>query len=255
MTSPASSETSTTTATSSPLYMTRAEIDLRSLYRWMGTKRIDDVDLAMHSVLAETMGVLAPKPFRLMITDGATTGALYGYSETRAEDLAEAITTFADPMHLEIIPPSTLQGKEMRTGFPPGTHLGFEVRIRPVVRHTTRALSAPRAECDAWMHQTYHRGEAPTEALSREEVYAEWLRSRMEEHGGVTVATGRLRLTAFRRTVAHRKSRSKPTEGPDAVIQGQLATGDPDSLDRMLRNGVGRHKAYGYGMVLLRPPR
>ena len=29
---------------------------------------------------------------------------------------------------------------------------------------------------------------------------------------------------------------------------------DPLAFGRLIRNGIGRHKAYGYGMLLLRPP-
>ena len=41
---------------------------------------------------------------------------------------------------------------------------------------------------------------------------------------------------------------------PDATIHGTLRVSDPDRFAEALRRGVGRHRTYGYGMVLLRPP-
>ena len=42
--------------------------------------------------------------------------------------------------------------------------------------------------------------------------------------------------------------------GPDATLHGVLTVQDPVTFGRLIRNGIGRHKAYGYGMLLLRPP-
>jgi CRISPR system Cascade subunit CasE len=39
-----------------------------------------------------------------------------------------------------------------------------------------------------------------------------------------------------------------------ALIRGELVVGDPDSFNAMLAGGIGRHVAFGYGMVLLSPP-
>jgi hypothetical protein len=42
-------------------------------------------------------------------------------------------------------------------------------------------------------------------------------------------------------------------EGPDAILRGEFVVKDPASFAAVLTNGVGRHRAYGYGMLLLRP--
>ena len=47
-----------------PLQMIRAEIGLRDFQRWMGMRRLQDPDHAMHCLLTECFGKdLAPKPF------------------------------------------------------------------------------------------------------------------------------------------------------------------------------------------------
>ena len=49
------------------LQMVRAEVNVRDFQRWMGTRRLQDPDHAMHCLLTECFGDLAPKPFRLMV--------------------------------------------------------------------------------------------------------------------------------------------------------------------------------------------
>ena len=38
------------------------------------------------------------------------------------------------------------------------------------------------------------------------------------------------------------------------MVHGALTVTDPDAFAALLARGVGRHRAYGYGMILLRPP-
>ena len=42
-------------------------------------------------------------------------------------------------------------------------------------------------------------------------------------------------------------------EGPDTTFSGVLRVTDTDAFGALLARGVGRHRAFGYGMVLLRP--
>jgi CRISPR system Cascade subunit CasE len=51
------------------------------------------------------------------------------------------------------------------------------------------------------------------------------------------------------------RSRSQHTEGPDATITGTLVVDDPDRFSVGLARGVGRFRAFGFGMLLLSPPR
>ena len=46
------------------------------------------------------------------------------------------------------------------------------------------------------------------------------------------------------------------SEGPAALMRGTLVVGDdPAKFAELLRCGVGRHRAYGFGMLLVRPPK
>ena len=48
---------------------------------------------------------------------------------------------------------------------------------------------------------------------------------------------------------------SKRLEGPDVTFHGELIVTDAVAFAKNLTAGVGRHTAYGYGMLLLRPAR
>ena len=47
---------------------------------------------------------------------------------------------------------------------------------------------------------------------------------------------------------------SRVVSGPDVVLGGQLRVIRPDAFARLVARGVGRHRAFGYGMLLLHPP-
>jgi CRISPR system Cascade subunit CasE len=40
--------------------------------------------------------------------------------------------------------------------------------------------------------------------------------------------------------------------GPDATFTGLLAVGNPEAFAGLLARGIGRHRAFGFGMLLLR---
>ena len=89
----------------------------------------------------------------------------------------------------------------------------------------------------------------------REQVYAEWLSAQLERRGGASLDVEQTKLVSFQRTRAIRKLHARHSEGPDAVMRGTLTITDPVAFAALLAQGVGRHRAYGYGMLLLRPAR
>ena len=263
-------------AATATLQMIRAEVSVREFQRWMGTRRLQDPDHAMHCLLTECFGDLAPKPFRLIVPRGGSTGCLYGYGQADADALRESIAICAEPLQSRILPADRIDSKAMPTEWQAGKRLGFEVRIRPIVRlqrdldrvpadklrlfrHDLRNgerefKPRPGMECDAfqWEALLHSKDEMPH---TREKIYAEWLSGQFDRKGGATLDTGSVQLVSFQRTRAHRKLRSRHTEGPDAVMRGVLTVTDSTKFAGILSGGIGRHRAYGYGMLLLRPAR
>ena len=271
MTTPASviQETST-------LQMVRAEVNVREFQHWMGCRRIQDQDHAMHCLLTECFGDMAPKPFRLIVPRGGSTGCLYGYGQADADALREASAICADPLQCRILPADRMDSKPMPSEWQTDRRLGFEVRIRPVVRlhrdldrvppdklrlfrqdqrNGEREFKPrPGMECDVfqWKALLFDKGEMPH---SREQVYAEWLSDQLARIGGASLDVDRTKLVSFQRTRAVRKLHTRYIEGPDAVMRGVLTVTDSDAFAGLLTRGIGRHRAYGYGMLLLRPAR
>ena len=268
----ADKDAATTTET---LHMIRADIDALQFRRWMGTRRLVDDDHAMHCLLTECFGRdIAPKPFRLMLPHDGRHGTLYGYARSSADELRDTASLFACPLQEKALPLASLDSKPMPSLWQVGRRLGFEVRIRPVVRPTKNAGQRecdrhylkekkdgsrqtcphcrPRKECDAFQYEAikFPRGEMKR---SREEIYGEWLQARFEQKGGAIMDLKTTKLVSFRRTRAIRKLRSRYSEGPDALMRGELEIIDGAKFAKMLTSGIGRHKAYGHGMLLLRP--
>ena len=134
-----------------------------------------------------------------------------------------------------------------------GKRLGFEVRIRPVVRRSKRAYSRPGKEYDAFQIEAdqYPKGEMPR---NREQVYKDWLARQFDMRGGAKLELESVAMKSFQRIRAYRKrNASRYSEGPDALMGGVLTVTDGAAFASMLKKGIGRHRAYGYGMLLLRP--
>ena len=217
-----------------PRQMIRAEINVREFHRWMGSRRLQDPDHAMHCLLTECFGKpppegdgLAPKPFRLIIPRGAATGTLYGYGPADADALREAAQLYGDPAQCRILNLPTLAAKSMPTEWTAGKRLGFEIRIRPVVRRGRGAMN-PSPERDIFQLEAekYPRKEMP---YNREEIYRDWLTHLMARQGGAELESATLQ--SFQRVRSYRKRQARQyvdsIEGPDAVMQGNLTVKEP----------------------------
>ena len=237
--------------------MIRADIDLRAFYRWAGSRGMTsrnafDPGFAMHCLLTESFGPdLAPRPFRVIISRdwNRRHGTFYAYSTSTADELREAALTFACPLQSRILPASSIDGKTMPDSWRNGEKLGFEALIRPIVR-CARGSKTPGKERDAFQAEAERH---PKGAMSRkrEEVYRDWLSLRLAKRGA------RLEdalLKSFQRVRVVRKLRKHSPEGPDALMQGILKVTDSEDFAELIAHGIGRHRAYGYGMLLLRPP-
>jgi CRISPR system Cascade subunit CasE len=232
--------------------MIRTEVALREFRRWMGIRRLQDADHTMHCLLTESFGELAPRPFRLIMPHGQVRGVLYGYARADGQTLCNASGTYACPSQLSILPTGRIASKPMPIVWRTGKRLGFETRIRPIVRRSRNADCRPGKECDTFALEAsrHPEGEMP---YNREAVYTDWLSNQLDRRGGARLDHDRTKLVSCRRTRAVRKLHARHSEGPDAVMRGVLTITDPDAFSNLLAHGIGRHRAYGYDMLLLRP--
>ena len=223
-------------------------------------RELDDGYLA-HCLLAELWQKNAPAPFHLkgapLREDGARGRGVvdvWGYTAVSADHLANHARDFGDPTLLEAIDggPTAISGKEMPR-FEAGRRVGFLLRACPVVRTKSPRDPGRSREVDAFIAAWAKREGEPVE---RERVYVEWLRDRLKDKG---VSVERLALAGFsrerlvRRTQGEQRA-AKTLERPDARFEGDLRVDDADAFAALLRRGVGRHRAFGFGMMVLVPP-
>lgn len=252
------------------LKLVRLPVDVASLARaaadrgWSrGRHAVFDEGTALHHLLGETFGPRALQPFRLAVAPRAHRGTLYAYTMADPEELRELAAATAMPEVERALSPQRLECKVMPNAWKPGRKLGFDVRVQPTVR-----LSSDRAppsdgakshqhgfkrgaEIDAFLAEALRhddRNTMETSERTREQIYTEWLSKRL----GDSVLLERTRMSAYRRRPVVRNG--KVREMPDVVFHGTLQISAPDAFESLLTNGIGRHKAYGYGMLLLRPP-
>ena len=237
---------------SQALFMIRAEVSLREFRRWMGIRRLQDPDHAMHCLLMESFGEQAPRPFRLITPRGQARGVLYGYGRVQDSVLRSAAAAYADPAQVRILPLDRIASKLMPAAWRSGRQLGFETRIRPTVRRSRNSDCRPGKECDAFALEASRYADREM-SHSREAVYTDWLCNQFDRRGGARLDRNQTRLVSFQRTRAVRKRHARYSEGPDAVMRGVLTVTDPNTFSSLLASGIGRHRAYGYGMLLLRP--
>ncbi|MDK3016474.1 type I-E CRISPR-associated protein Cas6/Cse3/CasE [Pseudodonghicola flavimaris] len=238
------------------LHLIELPLDLAALNRWAGARGIGrqgfDEGLALHHLLGEVFGPAVLQPFRLMVAPRARSGTLYGYADRGADGLRSAAAPVIGPSEAGVIRLDRLRSVPRPAAtWSEGMRLGFDVRLRPVVRLASAiggegAGFAKGAELDAFLAETLRLGTA----RPRETVYLDWLSARLAGVAELEPETSR--MASFRRLRSRRGG--KRVEGPEITVHGTLRIADPAGFADLLARGVGRHRAYGYGMLLLRPP-
>ncbi|SMD12721.1 type I-E CRISPR-associated protein Cas6/Cse3/CasE [Rhizobium sp. RU36D] len=263
----------------SALHLTSLPIDLREFRRLAAFRGFGaDEGRALHHFLSETFGKSLLKPFRLMPVPRGHEATLYAYTEAPEEVLRNNLQ-LAAPEYLNALGTSHLALREMPGNWREGRRLAFDLRVRPVRRllkplegwsreESRRGLKGENlrgpirkgSEVDAFLIarlRQFPHGlpeDAETGELSRENVYFGWLAERFE--GAAVLDRHGTRMTRFARHRVQRRDRCETeafSEGPDAIFHGELTVADGQAFQKLLASGIGRHTAYGFGMLLLRP--
>lgn len=237
-------------------------VDLVALHRLAEQRglvrhQVMDEGRVLHHLLGETFGPGALQPFRLLPRRGGRSGMLYAYTRNDPADLKRMAETVALPESQAVMRVRDVQSRPLPNHlFAAGRILGFDILLRPVVRVRERAgarnAGAERDVYQVKAEQAFpdHRGAMAGSGATRESIYVGWLQARLG--GAADLLPDKTRLNHFQRRHVLRGGRA--IEGPHAVLHGTLRIGDPALFYDCLARGVGRHRAYGYGMLLLRPP-
>lgn len=233
--------------------------DLGKLMRFASRERLlppsGDLGYVLHAALAGSFGDAAPKPFVWCppgTRNGGTGGRLLCYSRKSLEELIGIASAFAEPTVAALLHLSTAESKSMPDHFAKDSRLGFRVRVRPIVRTGKARNGTGGKERDAFID-----GSSGTEnSDGRARCYLRWLDRRLRA-GGATLDHGQLDAFMLTRLMTRDrsgdKSRRSAPIGPDAVANGTLIVNDPERFAELLARGVGRFRAFGFGMLLLSP--
>lgn len=208
-----------------------------------------DFGYALHALLADAFSGNPPNPFRYMDEQG-----LLAYSAEQEPMLREAIAD-ASPEVRRVLGLENMRVRTFPVEWSAGKILGFEVRVRPIVRTTNGK------ERDLYQHRMEQRPDDSTEDKpSREAIYRRWLEQRLSNDNAARLVNASMEGFALRRVIrraqsgdAKGKRQEKEINGPDALFRGVLEVTEPAAFARLLSRGLGRHRAFGYGMLLLRP--
>jgi len=238
------------------LYLLHTQPDPQRLAAWAARHRLldsqGDLGYALHALLHAAFGEHAPQPFRYLDAEQG----LLAYTRLSAAELAQC-AALAEPdvaaaLGLgQTLHHAGLSARPFPTQWAAGHMLGFEVRVRPIIREGKTGR-----ERDAFLAAVEKSGDSE---VSRSDVYVQWLRELLARQGGaelVDASVSRYQLLGVTRKTQKSSSddarRSRLISGPDAVLTGQLRVTDPQAFAQLLSSGVGRHRAFGFGLLMLR---
>jgi CRISPR system Cascade subunit CasE len=244
----------------------RAVLALAKAQRLLGHRGEVDHGYITHAALQAVFGDAAPKPF-VAEDDLAPAGpgradlALLAYSPHSHDALRER----ARREHLSLVQWERSSSKPV----PPieaGTELGFTAKASPTVR-TRRAAPGHEGsgrgharEVDAFLAACVRAGDGVP--VDRAAVYQEWLARELGGPTGGAASLGDFSLLGFQRMRLLRKQAPDGSQGrlrhlverPSALVTGTLRVGDAAAFRRLIARGLGRHRAFGFGMLLVRRP-
>jgi CRISPR system Cascade subunit CasE len=247
---------------SAPLCLVRLRPDAEALTQWAvraGYLPVGaDPGYALHAALKASLGDLAPQPFIWREKrDGVE---LLGYSSAEAAALhsAAALPAIHDPQAAAALGLAGLEARDMPPAWQAGARLSFEVRVRPVVRsRSDAAAKAKGARRHTEIDAAFQASSADGAPRSHEEAYRDWLAPRLSNLGATMIEAqliGRRQVKILHRPRTGEGARERRLiPGPDALFRGTLEIADPQRFHAGLARGVGRHCAFGFGMLLLAP--
>lgn len=215
---------------------------VRHLQPFMNARTLEDDSLAIKTVLTEALSGPLVRPWAVHSRRGPAL-TIVGYGEMNADEI-NARRALALPSLQAAV------GEALSIEMPPlreGTTYRFSVRLVPTVRVTPTG-DKRHGERDAFLVAADKAGRDA--CLSRDDVYADYLKARL---GGADIETCRLDSFRLARLVRPTKDGQSSKTMPEAILSGRLCVTSSDELLRELGSGIGRQRAYGYGMVRLQP--
>ncbi len=235
------------------LYLISCSIDRLRLISFATARgtipRSGDPGYAIHQVMTETFGPAAPKPFHFYDDSLCKLLAYSPYSadELKRVALAQRPQVPSWELASAALGLPAMEAIPLPCPWVSGKRYRFAVRVRPVSRTShAKERGLPR-EGDVFLQAVASKPKDSKAWLDRQEVYLSWFRNQVPTAAATLIS---LRISSMARTLVYRKG-APSLEGPDVQLGGTLEVGDPAFFNELLRRGIGRHRAFGFGMVLL----
>ena len=226
------------------MHMVQITLDARKLTKWALERRMDAGDLGYvcHALLCDAVGDLRPKPFSAEEKMGRV--KVLGYAAADAAAMRACVSETAEPEVSACI--LDIASKLMPSEWHEGRRYRFQLRVAPT--RQGHHADGKRFERDAMA--------LAGEKADRYETYLSWLSERLQGAASIESCemTGFRIMRACRRAVVGSGKRpAKAVSLPDAKFEGTLKITNPVLFADTLRTGIGRHKAFGFGALMLKP--
>ncbi len=208
----------------------------------------EDQGYAGHALLCGLFGKAAtPKPWYL----DPKRMLMWAYA---ARSLDQTEVELSDPLYVGAIDWSRSGSKPMPT-LARGRAVAFDVRACPVVRNGGR--NEQRGTEHDYLLWYARREDVAVDTLDAGTIYAAWLRERgWDADLGATLSdalvTGWMKPHKNGANTWRGRSEGR-TRLPDVSFSGSLVITDSAVFTATLARGIGRHRAFGFGMIRLKP--
>jgi CRISPR system Cascade subunit CasE len=235
--------------------MHKLELRQSAVFQFAGERELltprmePDLGYILHCLTYELFDPdCAPNPFRVIGTSGGSVTVL-GYNNHSGDTLKDQFHTYPPDYLQTLFSGKSIQSKSLPEKFPVGQVYRFELRICPVIQKP-RGSEEPGAELDVFLRKVERTGDEQT--LDRNEIYRNWLTELFDRREGLSCRS--VDLKQFRRRKLLRKDETgtlTKVERPDVTFTGRLDVTDGEPFRHILQKGLGRHKTFGFGMLLL----
>lgn len=149
-----------------------------------------------------------------------------------------------------------LRSKPYEPKLSSGQRFGFRLKVNPTVARSQPGERARSKRRDVLLEAKHERQRTdPANPLTneeREEIALDWLQVKLARVGA-ELDLNHSQLLTYEQVALPKKAGRVPVQMSVVEIEGVLTVTDPAALEAALKTGIGAGKAFGLGLLLLRP--
>jgi CRISPR system Cascade subunit CasE len=218
------------------LHLAQIVLDARATFEWAHDRGFaQDQDYTIHAATRRAFGTLAPQPW-VVRAGNESKIVILGYGAATCDELRNAMATAEADLRDAVL---DIKAKLVPV-IPSNACLAFQVRVCPIARRRDKEGKP-------------HEEDVAAGCGDRATIYQDWLTEKLAGAANIKSCA----LTRFQLIRAYRHARNAPVQRirgwyTDATLSGTLEVIDRDLFRTKLAGGVGRHKSFGFGALLLR---